>query len=283
MFTTLTDSTKAVVFYALAFGMTLAISLLSPLLLPLLGDWFMLLHMYSPTIALVLMLLVVTRDGYTRTAWRELGIHRAGLRSWPLALLGPLAIFSAVYALVWLGGLGHAVLPDGATPASLLPDLAAGLLMACAFALGEELGFRGYLLRRLLPLGTGRALVVSGLLHAIWHFPVLLLTPLLPITGSWWIAGPIFLVVLTAAGVFYGLLQLSSGSVWPATLAHGAVNTYLNVFKALTVTAAPVALSYLAGETGVLTATATALAAWLVYQRVQQRRGARSLPLPAGT
>ena len=100
MFTTLTDSTKAVVFYALAFGITLGISLLSPLLLPLLGGWFMLLHMYSPTIALVLMLLVVTRDGYARAAWSELGIHRAGLRSWPLALLGPLAIFAAVYAVV---------------------------------------------------------------------------------------------------------------------------------------------------------------------------------------
>jgi uncharacterized protein len=278
MFTHLTDTAKAFVFYGIAFVLTLSVSLAAPIF----GNATMLLHMYSPTIAVVLMLLVVTRDGRARAAWRSLGLHRAGLRSWPLALLGALAMLTSVYAIVWSSGVGRAAMPDGWTLATIPADLLIGLAISAVFALGEELGFRGYLLPRLMHFGTTRALLLSGLLHSLWHFPLMLLTGYFPMQGSWLVIGPIFTLILTAAGVFYGYLQITSGSVWPATLAHGAINTLLNLFKAFTITASPVALEYLAGETGVLTLAATALgAAWLLY-RLRQRRGILAVPLPAG-
>ena len=84
MFTNLSDSAKALGFFVLAFGLTVLVSSMAPLL----GNATMLLHMYSPAAAALLMLLVVTRDGYSREAWRGLGLYRAGVRSWPLALLG---------------------------------------------------------------------------------------------------------------------------------------------------------------------------------------------------
>jgi MFS-type transporter involved in bile tolerance (Atg22 family) len=88
-------------------------------------------------------------------------------------------------------------------------------------------------------------------------------------------------LTLTAAGVFYGYLQLSSRSVWPATLAHGAVNTFFDLFALVTVTTSPLALSYLAGETGVLTLIATAVAAgWLLYRLGQGRRTAQQQIAP---
>jgi len=76
MFTQLTDTVKAALFYAIAFGLTLCVALLAPRL----GDGAMLLHMYTPTVAALLMLLVVTRDGHTRAGWSALGLGRAGLR-----------------------------------------------------------------------------------------------------------------------------------------------------------------------------------------------------------
>jgi membrane protease YdiL (CAAX protease family) len=140
-------------------------------------------------------------------------------------------------------------------------------LISCGFALGEEIGFRGYLLPRLMPLGTTRALLLSGFLHGIWHFPLILIAGALPIAGSWLIAGPIFLAVMTAAGVIYGYFFLTSGSVYPPTLAHGTINSSLNLFKGMTVTATPVALTYAAGETGlVLLAVTTLAAAWCLYR-----------------
>ncbi len=257
MFTQLTDTVKAALFYTIAFGLTLCVALLAPRL----GDGAMLLHMYTPTMATVLMLLVVTRDGHTRAGWSALGLGRAGLRYWVLALLSPPVLLLVIYGMVWGSGVARAALPAGFTLIDFSLKLGINLIIVCGFVLGEEIGFRGYLLPRLLPLGTTRAFLLSGLLHGLWHFPILLLAGFLPLLGSWLIVGPILLLTLTAAGVIYGFLQLKSGSIWPATLAHGSFNAYLGSFALFTVTGAPLALEYLAGETGVLTLLATTLAA----------------------
>jgi membrane protease YdiL (CAAX protease family) len=238
--------------------------------------------MYTPTLAVLIMMLVVTRDGYSKAGWATLGLHRLGLRWWLLALIGPLSVMSAVYGIVWNTGVAQFVLPDGFTLTLLATNVAMGIGISSALGLGEEIGFRGYLLPRLTQLGTARALLLSGLMHAIWHFPLMLLTPAYPILGNWLIVGPIILLTLTAAGVFYGYLQLRSKSVWPSTLAHGVINTAFDFFPIFTVTAAPLALSYLAGETGVLTLAATALGAGVILYRLRQRRGALAVQLPSG-
>ncbi len=71
------------------------------LLAPLLGEMTVYIHMFTPTLSVLIMMLVVTREGYTKTGWATLGLHRAGLRWWLLALAGLLAVMSAVYGLVW--------------------------------------------------------------------------------------------------------------------------------------------------------------------------------------
>jgi uncharacterized protein len=279
LFTNLTNSAKAFVFYVFAFGLTVTVSLLYPLLGQITG----IIHMFTPTLSVLIMMLVVTRDGYSKAGWATLGLHRAGLRWWVLALLGPLSVMSAVYGLVWSTGLAHAVVPDALfTSAALASMLGSGLGLSCALALGEEIGFRGYLLPRLMHLGTARALLLSGLLHAIWHLPLMLLTPFIPVLGNWLIMVPVFVLTLTAAGVFYGYLQLSSKSVWPSTLAHGSINWFFGLFAALTVTASPLALAYLTGETGVLTLVATTLSSGVILYRLRQRRGAVAVQLPSG-
>jgi uncharacterized protein len=235
MFTHLTNSAKAFLFFVIAFGLTLTASLLAPLL----GNALMIVHTLTPVLATLLMLLVVTRDGYTRAG-------------------------------------------SGFTLATVPLEFLVQLGIGSAFALCEALGFRGYLLPRLMDLGTSRALVVSGLLFGLWHFPLMLLTPVYPIFGSWLIVGPVVLLTLTAAGVFYGYLQLTSESAWPATLAHGAINTCFNMFKMFTVASSPLALGYLAGETGVLTLVGSALAAGVILYRLRQRRGSLAVQLPSG-
>ena len=274
----LTNGAKATLFYVLAFGLTLVVSLLYPVMGQITGY----IHMYTPVLAALIMLLVVTRDGYSKAGWAMLGLHRLGLQWWPLALVGPLVMVGAVYGLVWSTGVAHLSVPDGLfTPAVVASMLTSGLGLSCAVALGEELGFRGYLLPRLAQLGTTRALLVSGLLHALWHFPLMLLTPFLPMRGSWLILIPVFVLTLVAGGVFYGYLQLSSKSVWPATLAHGAVNWLLLLFAALTVTESPAMLPYLAGEMGLLTLAASALVAGALLYRLRQQRVTPAVPVPS--
>jgi membrane protease YdiL (CAAX protease family) len=50
------------------------------------------------------------------------------------------------------------------------------VILAVSFSLAEEIGFRGYLLPKLLPLGRRRALLVSGLVFATWHTPLITTT-----------------------------------------------------------------------------------------------------------
>ena len=150
--------------------------------------------------------------------------------------------------------------------------------MTTILALGEEIGFRGYLLPHLLKLGRTRALLLSGLLHGVWHLPLLLLTPFYHGDGNRWLIGPLFLLTLSAAGVFYGYLRLTSESIWPTALAHGAFNAFWNRFSLLTVAVgSPLVLEYLAGESGLFTLIGVvALAAWLLARWQPTTRSAPS-------
>ena len=140
------------------------------------------------------------------------------------------------------------------------------------FVFGEEIGWRGYLLPHLSALGR-RGLPLSGLLHGIWHLPVLLLTPYYHHAGNQLIVVPLFLASLTLTGVFYGELRLMTGSVWPATIAHTAGNSFSTALTALTATASPLVFEYLVGESGALTVIGLALvAAWILYRHVQPAR-----------
>jgi membrane protease YdiL (CAAX protease family) len=277
VFTYLTNSAKAFLFFGIAFGLTLTVSLLYPLL----GEMTPFIHMYTPTLSALIMMLVVTRDGYSKAGWATLGLHRLGLRYWMLALVGPLVLMGALYGLAWSSSVGQFVLPDGFSWPLLASNLSKGLAITFVLVLGEEIGFRGYALPRLMHLGSTRALLLSGLMFAIWHFPLMLLTPVYPVLGSWLIVGPILLLTLTFAGVFYGYLRLGSNSVWPPTLAHGVINTSFEWLALFTATTSPLALGYLVGETGLLTLLATALAAGFFIYWLRRRPVTLAEQLPA--
>jgi uncharacterized protein len=264
MRTNLSNDAKARSFYLLALGLTSIVAISAAGL----GQRAILLHMLTPLVAVLLMLLVVTRDGYHKAGWQGLGLHQAGWRRWGLALGAPLLVLGITYSLVWATGIGRLVWPADQGLVDMLLNLVINLLFAVLFALSEEIGFRGYLLSHLLGRGRTQALLLSGFLHGAWHLPIMLLTPYYHSDGNPWIVIPLFLLTLTAAGVFYGYLRLTSGSTWPAAVAHGAFNTFWNQFSTLTVAVgSPLLLEYLAGESGLLTLIGTAvLAGWLLYR-----------------
>ena len=222
----------------------------------------------TPALATVIMLLVVTRDGRSKEGWRTLGLHRLGLRVWWIAFFGTLAITVLANAAVWLTPLASATVP----PQGLLPVVGSFLLqlpiLATTFLLSEEIGFRGYLLPKLLPLGRKRALLVSGLVFATWHLPLVFLTSLLPIRNPV-ISLPLFYAAVVAGSFFYGYLRLASGSVWPASIAHATHNSVSVMITGFTVTASPLLVNvYLLGEFGIVITAVAAIAAALVSRLV---------------
>src|SRR6266545_6048055 len=270
MYKTLSDPVKAIVFYAIAFGLELAVAIA---LAPVLGELAALVGMFTPTIAVLVMLLVLTREGYTRAGWESLGLHRAGLRAWGLALLVPLLALGGAYGVLWASGVASAALPAELSGGALI-QLALKTLFMIAIgvfsgALGEELGWRGYLLPKLLFLGPRRALLLSGLLHGLWHLPLILLTPYYHNMGNLLITLPLFLATFTLAGVFYGYMRLTTGSVWPAAIAHRALHVFWSRFTAITVTTSPLLVEYLAGEAGLLTLIGIAIVATVLLARLE--------------
>jgi membrane protease YdiL (CAAX protease family) len=222
----------------------------------------------TPVLATLIMLLVVTRDGYSKDGWRTLGLHRLGLRVWWIAFFGTLAITVVANAVVWLTPLASATVP----PQGVLPVVRSFLwqlpILATTFVLCEEIGFRGYLLPKLLPLGRKRALLLSGLVFATWHLPLALLTQLLPI-GNPIISVPLFYAAVIAGSFFYGYLRLASGSVWPASIAHATHNSVSGMITVFTVTSTPLLVNgYLLGEFGIVITVVAAIAAALVSRLV---------------
>jgi membrane protease YdiL (CAAX protease family) len=265
----LTDLTKATLFFVLAFGLCVAVALLAPVF----GARTPLVAMATPLAAALLMLLVVTRDGYAQAGWKALGVHRAGLRGWGLAVGVPAIVLGVAYGVVWASGVG-ALVPSGQSggPAAFVVDLGLSIaVVTLLFTIEEEIGWRGYLLPHLMNVGPRRALLLSGLLHGVWHLPVMIGTPYYHGAGNRLIVVPLFLATLTAAGVCYGYLRLVSASVWPAAIAHSVFNVAWERLRASTVTASPVALEYLAGESGVLTLCGLVAVAAFLTKRISAR------------
>jgi hypothetical protein len=90
MFTGLSELTKGLNFYAIVFALVVGVTSVS-------WDGLTMLKaaMFMPTVAALLMLLVVTRDGFAGAGRASLGLHRAGLRFWPLAVLGLVVVAGA--------------------------------------------------------------------------------------------------------------------------------------------------------------------------------------------
>ena len=90
--------------------------------------------------------------------------------------------------------------------------------------IGEELGWRDFLLSRLMGIGLTQwtALIVTGAVWGIWHAPVILMG--LEYVGYPYAGIPMFVVYAILVGVILGWLQLASGSVWVPAIAHGSIN-----------------------------------------------------------
>jgi membrane protease YdiL (CAAX protease family) len=91
---------------------------------------------------------------------------------------------------------------------------------------GEEFGWRGYLQPKLLPLGNHKAVLLTGVIWGVWHWPIIMMgynygtdyfgAPFLgPLAMLW------FTLTLSA---LFGWITIKAGSLWPAVIAHGALN-----------------------------------------------------------
>ncbi|MBF0815783.1 CPBP family intramembrane metalloprotease [Microbacterium paludicola] len=130
--------------------------------------------------------------------------------------------FSGFAGALEQAGVDLSVVPIQAVVVGQLIALPLGALINAIPAFGEEIGWRGWLLSALRPLGVWPSLLVTGAVWGLWHAPIILL-------GYNFGRGDVIGVLLMVAGcmawgVLLGWSRLRTGSVWPAVVAHGALN-----------------------------------------------------------
>jgi membrane protease YdiL (CAAX protease family) len=267
MFTKLTDTSKAAIFAVLVLCLSVGAALLIRFLdLP---QGFVLFSIWSftPTVAALIMLLVVTRDGYSKEGWKSLGLHRLGLNVWWIAFGATLLITVAASAVVWATPLASFTMPEGGIINTVINFLIQFVILVLGFALGEEIGMRGYLQPHLMSLGRTRALFVVGLVWATWHMPLYYFMAKLFPVGNVLLFLPLFYGTIVAASFFFGYLRIYTGSIWPASIAHSVHNAAWGVLGVFTLTSYPVLVNlYLVGDYGILILIGVVLGAiWLSY------------------
>jgi hypothetical protein len=195
--------------------------------------------MWVPALGALLTLRLVTHEPL-----RGLNLRFGRLRPYLVAALVVPAAFGLVYALTWLPGLGEpdwqmqslgALLASVGANVSALPEpvqfwpvlflvstLGAPFINGL-FGLGEEIGWRGFLLPRLMPLGKARAYLLLGVIWGLWHAPLVAVGfnyPGYPILGIVWMCG-----LTTAIGIYFNELALRERSTLLAGWLHGLFNS----------------------------------------------------------
>ena len=258
--------------------------------------------MFAPAIATAVVVIIQRRRGVfvelgirpQRPVRRLLGYAVLALIGLPLLALAALLLSWALGTVdldpVHLSGF-QALLDAQLTAAGKGPEALGGAsihaiaalqvvnivinaVVASFLTFGEEVGWRGWLLPNLRPLGPWPAFVLTGVIWGAWHAPVILLGYNYQRRD---LLGLLFMIIFCVLlGIVLGWLRLRSHSLWPAVIGHAAVNASVGAWTLILIRAgarADPATSMLLGWPGWLL-MAGLIAIVAVVQRIRCRRRA---------
>ncbi len=233
---------------ALFVGLTFVITWIVFMLIPLCGLTYgkgasiiiLAAAMFVPALCNILTRLI-TKEGF-----KNMYLHphfKGHLKDYLLVYFEPTALLflsAAVYFLIFPGSfdlqltaLKGAAASTGGLSAynllliSILQIIIIGPVINIIPTLGEELGWRGYLLPKLRMLLTDRAaLVITGIIWGMWHIPVIVMghnygTDYM---GYPWLGILAMIMFCVVLGVIEGYISIKLESVIPAAMIHSVVN-----------------------------------------------------------
>jgi CAAX protease family protein len=194
--------------------------------------------MWTPAAASVVARLAL-REGFGDVSFR-LGGGR-GSKAIGLALIFPIVPGLIAYGIAWTTGLvqfsprpiwlAAPYIAKTTSPGVVfMINLAVAATVVTVYsartAAGEEIGWRGYMLTRLVDAGLPKPILMSGLIWGLWHVPLIL--------GGIYLVGPprflaalLWMITATAFSFVFARLRLETGSVWPAITLHSAWNAII--------------------------------------------------------
>jgi len=197
--------------------------------------------MFAPAIASILARLI-TKEGFKNMYLRP--NIKGHIRAYLLIFFGPsILIFLslALYFLIFPGKYdsnfatlqylatlsGKGLTASNLLLISVLEVLIIGPIINIIPTLGEELGWRGYLLPKLRLFFSDRAsLVITGAVWGIWHAPVIALGHNYGTnyTGYPYLGILMMVVFCIVLGIIEGYISIKLNSCIPAAMIHSTVN-----------------------------------------------------------
>jgi hypothetical protein len=237
--------------------------------------------MWVPALATFITMRFITREKFS-TSLLRFGPWKPYLAVW---IIFPL-LFTLVYGITWSMGLG---MPDwqlkafmemvassgadmSAAPSPKLviggvfaASIFAGIWINSLLAFGEEWGWRGYLLPRLMPLGKWKAYLLVGIIWGLWHAPLVMVGFNYP--GTPFLGLVAFLGMTTALSIFMNEMTLRYRSAILAGWIHGLFNCQAyGIWRLIFPTINPL-LGGITGLVGVLLLSMLGIGTVLIFKR----------------
>ncbi|MET7020515.1 CPBP family intramembrane glutamic endopeptidase [Bacillus mycoides] len=199
-------------------------------------------YMFTPAFSSILTRIIL-KEGF-----KDVSFSLGNLKIWKgigFALLIPMIICGITYSIAWLSGIAGFQHPEVGmlepiynilglqyltAPFSFIYLVVLsgilGSLLNLIPVLGEEMGWRGYMLTRLVDAEFSRPILISGLIWATWHVPIVI--------AGLYVEGTS--VLLSVLGIYFCIvpfsyitayLRLITGSVWPSVIIHTTWNAII--------------------------------------------------------
>jgi membrane protease YdiL (CAAX protease family) len=216
--------------------------------------------MWCPGIAALITSLVYHIDR------REFGWGWGKTRYQVLSYVLPVVYSSIAYGMVWLVGLGGIKEDYSVSMGGLVSFATVGVLFSCLSALGEEIGWRGFLVPRLAKITSfSKTSLISGAIWAIWHYPLILFAGYNNPGAPVWYGLLCFTIMVIGLSFACSWIRLKSGSLWTAMFLHSTHNQYIqSFFDQLTVDTG--ITEFITGEFGAALAIASLIVAFIFWR-----------------
>jgi uncharacterized protein len=266
-------------------GLLIFIVFLIPL--SLFGYWFNIYHndlplnlpvlplMFAPGLASILTRFL-RREGFADVSFRRRDMK---VRDTFLFAYGfPIVVGVAAYGFAFLTGLAQFEPPSmPLAVGSPLAKFAAGMALAATVGVllsfptsaGEEIGWRGYLLPRMIEARIPQPILVSSLVWGAWHLPVLF-AGVYAMGPSRWISAIGLMIAAVAVGAILAWLRIETGSIWPCVLLHATWNGLINA--GFTLAVQDHAENMWVGETGMIVVVTLVIASLFLRNKLKQEQ-----------
>jgi uncharacterized protein len=146
-----------------------------------------------------------------------------------VAVVLPVVVGLVAYGLAWTLGLATFAPPEDVPGGSALGRFGMLVLVNAAvfwipdavLAAGEEIGWRGYMLPRMIQARIPHAVLLSGITWGLWHTP-LILSGMYAAGLNRLLSVVVFMVSVVSFGCLIAQARFATGSIWPAIVLHAS-------------------------------------------------------------